>query len=1189
MSNRFKYLSLAFLVFSVNSSVVLATTSVTATTLAQTTTNSNRKVEADRLLQQGIKQLDSKQLDVALKSLQQALSIYQQIKNRPGQGSTLKYLGNAYNAKKDNAKAIEAYQESLLIAREVQDRDLEARNLLNLGTVYNSQKNHNKALEFLQPSLQIAQEIKSSELEFKTLSQLYESYTGKGDTAKAQVYQQQLLSKFSELIKIAAIAQLSEQLPALNKQKNYQKAIETSQQALALIDKLNITPEDIKLLMTFSGGKLKAPIPPQTIKLFYQITIMGHLIDAYEGTSDYPKIITVGQQVLEVIRNFNLSEAEWSSLANLSGEKQNTSLAETKKNVEILVLYVLAKSYDISGEHEKAISFAQQSLKLARELKNQIVEANSLITLASASKSQAVSDAEHEKTLAFAQQALTIAKQIKNQDIEADALNTIADIYNDSEEYQKTIEFAEASLVIAKKSQNSSLVVKPLMTLAIAYLNLGNYQKFNQLSQEALKIAQANKQSPLFESLSLLFLTLNNFIQADYQKTITFAQKGLDFTPKLNVPYYRQQFEMLNHLLLGVGYGGLNDNQKAIDSVQKSLQIARETKNSKSEAQYSVFLAGFYRRNKQYQLAIDTYKKADEIANKLDYSGNRALVYTGLARVYRDLNQSTTAITYYQKAINDIEEVRNKNRGLSRELQASLLQVIQDADRSSIADIYREYATLLLSQGRSLEANQVLELLKVQELSEFTNNKKEGTQVKPVAQTPVEAKIIKNYGSLIAFGQKVDECQKNNCPQKTQLADERDSLIAEFSQRIQNLERDVRDRLSKDRGNLDTQDLRSVGKKIVESQPGTVLINVFVIQDKTWLLWVSKGGVVKSLEVPLGEPKMRETVNKFRKLLQNPSSDIQEVQATGKEIYDWLIKPIEPELKANKIENLVFSMDRAARYIPVSALFDGKQYLAENYNISTVLSAGLTDTESRLPKETVNTRVLALGLSNPVPGFTALPNVNSELDAIVKQNPSDKNGVFPGDKLLNQKFDYRALRDNLKNRKILHIATHGVFVPGRQDDSYLVLGTGEKLPIPKIDNLEDLSDVHLVVLSACETALGQTAKDGVEIPGISFYFLNRRAKAVMASLWLVSDRSTSELMQHFYTNLAQSNQPTKAEALRLAQLSLLYGKQVTLNDIKRGGVIVEATPGTPSRKNPTQTSFAHPYYWAPFILIGNGL
>ncbi len=1157
---------------------------------ANSSPQQNRKSEADRLLKQGIKQLDIKQVDAALQSLQQALGIYKEIKDRAGQGETLENLGNVYTNKKDNAKAIEAYQQSLIIAREIQDRDLEGKNLLNLGVVYNSLKNYNKALEFLHPSLQIAEQIKSRELQFKVLGQLIETYNSQKDVAKAQVYQQQLITNFAGIIQLLVIVQISQEIPVYHQQKKYEKAILIAQKALELTQKLQITKEDTELIINMSGRNLKSTIPPEAIKTYLQITILGHLMNAYDATSDYPKIITVGQQVLGIIRNLNYSEAEWNSLTSISGEQQSTSLEETKKNAEILFLFLIAKSYDISGEYEKAISFSQQSLKLARELKNQTIEANSLLILASASKSLAASDVEYQKSLTLAQQGLTIARKIKNQEIESEALDKIAGIYSDLDEYQKTIEFASASLAIAKKSKNPADVVQPLITLSLAYFNLGDYQKFNQLSEEALATARKVKQIPLLEATSLFIVTVNNFIAGDYQKTIVSAQQGLYLAPQLNIPYYKQQFGMLNYLLLGIGYGGLNDNQKAINSIQKSLQIARDTKDSKNEAQILAFLGGYYRRTKQYQLAIDTYNKASDIADKLEYSGSRAILYAGLARVYRDLKQPTTAITYYQKSINDIEQVRKKNRRLSKELQASLLQTIVDADRTSNADIYREYANLLLSQGRTLEANQVLELLKVQELSEFTNNTR-GAERKPIAQTPIEAKIIKNYGSLIAFGQKVDECQKNNCPEKTKLADERDALISEFSQTVQRLEKDVRDRLSKDRGNLDTQDVRSIGKRIVEAKEGTVLINIFVIQDKTWLLWVSKGGVVKSLEVPLGEPKLRETVNQFRKLLQNPNSDINQVKATGKQLYDWLIKPIEPELKANKIQNLVFSLDRAARYIPISALFDGNKYLVENYNISTVLSAGLTDTESRLPAGTANTQVLALGLSNPIPGFSALPNVPAELNAIIRHKPNDTKGVYPGDEFLNQQFDYRALRDNLKGRKILHIATHGVFVPGRQNESYLVLGTGEKLPISKIENLEDLSDVHLVVLSACETALGETAKDGIEISGISFYFLNRRAKAVMASLWLVNDASTTQLMQEFYTNLAKDNHPTKPEALRQSQLSLLYGKNnpKKASDDERGAIEPKPIPGKTPMNQQSGTGYSHPYYWAPFILIGNGL
>jgi CHAT domain-containing protein len=133
--------------------------------------------------------------------------------------------------------------------------------------------------------------------------------------------------------------------------------------------------------------------------------------------------------------------------------------------------------------------------------------------------------------------------------------------------------------------------------------------------------------------------------------------------------------------------------------------------------------------------------------------------------------------------------------------------------------------------------------------------------------------------------------------------------------------------------------------------------------------------------------------------------------------------------------------------------------------------------------------------------------------------------------------------------------------------------------------------LQLVALSACETALGGTGQDGTEIAGISFYFLNNGAKAVMASLWAVNDGSTSLLMQQFYKNLATSQQPiTKAEALRQAQLSLLT-KQVSAKDAPQrgdGDVFLDPKSGAQLPRSRTP-DFSHPYYWAPFILIGNSL
>jgi len=119
-------------------------------------------------------------------------------------------------------------------------------------------------------------------------------------------------------------------------------------------------------------------------------------------------------------------------------------------------------------------------------------------------------------------------------------------------------------------------------------------------------------------------------------------------------------------------------------------------------------------------------------------------------------------------------------------------------------------------------------------------------------------------------------------------------------------------------------------------------------------------------------------------------------------------------------------------------------------------------------------------------------------------------------------------------------------------------------------------------------AIAQELQDR-DLDGISYYFLSNGAKAVMASLWLVNDASTSQLMQQFYSNLANKTATapmTTAQALRQAQLSMLKNNtSSTDNTDDRASITSVSTSGTP---NSSTAGFSHPYYWAPFILIGNG-
>ncbi len=350
-----------------------------------------------------------------------------------------------------------------------------------------------------------------------------------------------------------------------------------------------------------------------------------------------------------------------------------------------------------------------------------------------------------------------------------------------------------------------------------------------------------------------------------------------------------------------------------------------------------------------------------------------------------------------------------------------------------------------------------------------------------------------------------------------------------------------------------------------------MLIYPFVLPDKLWLLWVAPGGIANRIEVPVSQKELGDTALEFRMALQDPNSKPEDIQAIGQKLYQWLIQPLEPELQKNQIKNLIFSLDRVTRYLPMAALFDGQHYLVENYQISTILSAELTDLATPRPRRTAEMPILALGMSTGSEQFRPLPNVITELDNIVKTDATDPVGIYPGRQYLDRTFDFRALADNLRDFGALHIATHGKFEPGLPNASYLLLGTGEKLTLDRIQTLQNRNFLHLAVLSACETALGGPDAEGLEIAGLAYYFsVADGAKAVMASLWLVNDSSTSEFMQHFYANLGNETQSlTKAEALRQAQLRFLH------------------SPGTDAS---TQTrNLAHPYYWAPFILIGNGL
>ena len=317
----------------------------------------------------------------------------------------------------------------------------------------------------------------------------------------------------------------------------------------------------------------------------------------------------------------------------------------------------------------------------------------------------------------------------------------------------------------------------------------------------------------------------------------------------------------------------------------------------------------------------------------------------------------------------------------------------------------------------------------------------------------------------------------------------------------------------------------------------------------------------------------RENVFKIAEKFRQAVTTInipRDYRTPGKQLYQWLIAPMEKELQSQQINNLVFIADAGLRSLPLAALHDGNNFILEKYSVGLMPSISLSDTRYVSIKDM---QVLAMGASQ-FDDANALPAVPFELSVITKK-------LWKGESFLNSDFTLQNLQQARASQPfgILHLATHGEFKPGESGNSYIQLWQ-EKL---QLNNLRDLKlndpAVELLVLSACRTALGD---EEAEL-GFAGLAVQAGVKSALGSLWYVSDSGTLGLMTTFYQQLKTA--PIKAEALRQAQLAMIKGEVQLENGqlVTPGGDI----PLPPELLQVGDTKLTHPYYWSAFTMIGN--
>ncbi|MGF1600571.1 MAG: CHAT domain-containing protein [Thermosynechococcaceae cyanobacterium] len=335
-------------------------------------------------------------------------------------------------------------------------------------------------------------------------------------------------------------------------------------------------------------------------------------------------------------------------------------------------------------------------------------------------------------------------------------------------------------------------------------------------------------------------------------------------------------------------------------------------------------------------------------------------------------------------------------------------------------------------------------------------------------------------------------------------------------------------------------------------EPSTAIVYPILLPDRVALIYNIPGQPLAYTETLIDQVQVESTVAQLRQALTRPSQT-PEVLTAAQQLHQWLIAPLEAELKQSQIKTLVFASDGVLRNIPMGVLYDGQQYLIEKgYSIAVAPRLGLFQTPPSQPP----LKILAGGVSLPqvIGGvnFPAIDQVQKELDLIPKRLQTQ----LP---LINRDFTKANIQEQLQRGKItgIHWKTHGVFSSDPKE-TYLV-AYQERISTTDLDQLiqsflsTQTTSLELLILSACETALG----DRRAVLGMAGVAVRAGARSTLSTLWQANDDASTKLTERFYQALAQP-QTSKAEALRQAQLALIL-----------------------------EEGYAAPHYWGTYLLLGN--
>ncbi len=862
----------------------------------------------------------------------------------------------------------------------------------------------------------------------------------------------------------------------------------------------------------------------------------------------------------------------------------------------------IAFTFDGEGNREAAVTYYRRAISLLQSGTDHRLEAAAALAVGN----DLLAMGKNQELVELLPSVLPVYRNSGNRPGEAAALELLGIASEKLVRDQDALAYYEQSLSAWASAGDGSRQAGVLRVMAGIELRLGNYEKALRDYNEAISIWRAlnnkSEECRLQRSIGDFYTSLGDFRRglAYYNQALLLSQSIDDPAGKAALLYdlghlhalqgsdaqaldfFSQSLTMWHGLgkadkeaqtlaMMGQECEWVGNHQRGADYLNRSLPLWRKAAHvvgeidalSRLDMVYATMIA-------QHTPLLSGVDILDQLSNTIRRVAEindpqvKALVFGRVGLAHTILGNLDMAVEYHRQALALFQDSRDRNGtaiaffniGLALESKGQLREAlecyqesmnIREKIRSSVhlddvksglsalsSGDYAHAATLLIGTGDTARSFDLTERARARTLLDQLAN------FQPKGKREPRGDLLREEWSLRAEIESMETTLKRS---RTEAAFD-PAAVREIQSRLPLKRNEYEDLLTRLKlADPEYASFRTVAPLTLHDVQGligkdTTLISYFVT-DRMTLAFVITGDSFRALALGASAADLKNKIDWFRRFASKSESQA----GTMKELYEQLISPLEQYIKTPRVGVIPHGV---LNYLPFAALTNGSRYLGERYSIFYLPSASALRF-LRQSRTQPGNHLLAVAQSR-ANGLPFLRHANEESAGVAALFHTK---AFGSGEISRAEFLRMAPR-----YRILHIAAHGELDPANPLFSRIWLapkeGDGGALAVHEVYDLE-LPRTDLVVLSACETQLGARS-NGDDIVGLNRAFLYAGASSVIASLWTVDDQATAALMRSFYTHLKRGM--GKAEALQAAQSS-------------------------------TREKYAHPYYWAGFVLTGD--